>query len=619
MDSIPIGTIISPRHHGDFVRQTESIVPHQVTPYHSSKHGSPLTPRHTEHAFRLVRKLSEGAHGVVYEAKKCRLINVVDHSPYSIIGPEDVEETDETVAVKLLTGDISKYGIPSVIELDILARLRHRHILSLHQIAVGEFNAPQSTNNGFIPKTAMAIMMPWAEHGDLFKFIKDFSLDFRAKVFIMMQIARGVEFMHFERILHMDLKMENILVVQSNPPTIKVADFGMAVYADRRRTRYFRREAVTITYRPPEMLVSPYDYSEFTDVWSIGIIFLYMLIEEAHIYPSIKPMREVKKFVHKTFNNRHRRSYLDKYLNLAKPPLNDGERALALNFLDKLLNYNPTARPTVKQLLQDPIFNIIRFPTEVEIDRHLPTSSGAIIFRRICRQEPENISLESYLAVNFLIRIAESYNVHIETFFVAMDIFNRSLAYVYTVLPNYYKCTANKWTDGCSIGEILSLAALVCFWIAQKAIEDKIPDVQSIYEAASYHYQPEFITDMEQQLIVNLKGVIYQWNPFLNCGTLDELVANFDYVTNIFRYQCYVIKSNELNRDNTPHLLRFQDIYRHTDYQRRLNTILNNIPSSDVNRMSTAIREMAKQDYRRDSAEFISAKPQSHQSIRLWM
>ena len=45
--------------------------------------------------------------------------------------------------------------------------------------------------------------------------------------YIMLQIIRGVEFCHAHRVLHRDLKPQNILI-DSPRLSIKLADFGLA-------------------------------------------------------------------------------------------------------------------------------------------------------------------------------------------------------------------------------------------------------------------------------------------------------------------------------------------------------------------------------------------------------
>jgi hypothetical protein len=174
-----------------------------------------------------------------------------------------------------------------------------------------------------------------------------------------------------------------------------------------------------------------------------------------------------------------------------------------------------------------------------------------------------------------------------------MDLFNRTLAYIYK-LHDYYRQQAARWKYGCNIGEVLSLGAMVCVWIAQKAIEDTPPDAESMYQTANYYYLKEFIVDMERHLVVNLDGIIYQWNPFLNCSTLDDLVRSFDDMTNIFTYQNYTIKACRVDPNNTPHQLNFKNVYYQTKYYRMFSSRPEEIP------------QIARDKFRRDRDTYVS-------------
>ncbi|XP_075697267.1 cyclin-dependent kinase 1 isoform X2 [Rhinoderma darwinii] len=84
------------------------------------------------------------------------------------------------------------------------------------------------------------------------------------------QILQGITFCHSKRVLHRDLKPQNLLI--DSKGVIKLADFGLA-RAFGIPVRVYTHEVVTLWYRAPEVLLGTVRYSTPVDVWSIGTIF----------------------------------------------------------------------------------------------------------------------------------------------------------------------------------------------------------------------------------------------------------------------------------------------------------------------------------------------------------
>ena len=84
------------------------------------------------------------------------------------------------------------------------------------------------------------------------------------------QVLAGIAFCHSHRVLHRDLKPQNLLI--STQGHIKLADFGLArTFGISGRT--YTHEVVTLWYRSPELLLGSQHYSTPIDIWSIGCIF----------------------------------------------------------------------------------------------------------------------------------------------------------------------------------------------------------------------------------------------------------------------------------------------------------------------------------------------------------
>ncbi|XP_008568640.1 PREDICTED: myosin light chain kinase, smooth muscle isoform X2 [Galeopterus variegatus] len=130
--------------------------------------------------------------------------------------------------------------------------------------------------DAFEEKANVVMVLEIVSGGELFERIidEDFELTERECIKYMRQISEGVEYIHKQGIVHLDLKPENIMCVNKTGTRIKLIDFGLA-------RRLENAGSLKVLFGTPEFVApevinyEPIGYA--TDMWSIGVI-CYILV-----------------------------------------------------------------------------------------------------------------------------------------------------------------------------------------------------------------------------------------------------------------------------------------------------------------------------------------------------
>jgi len=152
-------------------------------------------------------------------------------------------------------------------EIAILQRLQDNHPNVLNQY---ECCADQENIYSIMP------LLPGSE---LFDAVVDqgHMSEMQVKI-IFRQMAEGLQSLHRQGIAHQDMSLENVLYDARTQRAV-IIDFGLAIQCHSKSEPAINTRSGKIFYMPPEVLSGKPTFDPFvSDVWSLGICLLYMLM-----------------------------------------------------------------------------------------------------------------------------------------------------------------------------------------------------------------------------------------------------------------------------------------------------------------------------------------------------
>jgi len=289
--------------------------------------------------YQKLEKIGEGTYGIVYKAKD--------------------KKSGELLALKKIRLEAEDEGIPStaIREISLLKQLQHPNIVRLYDVVHTE--------------KKLTLVFEFLDQ-DLKKYLDacgDNGLEGYTVKSFLYQLLSGIAYCHQHRVLHRDLKPQNLLINMEGE--LKLADFGLA-RAFGIPVRSYTHEVVTLWYRAPDVLMGSRKYGTQVDIWSVGCIFAEM-INGRPLFPGSSEQDQLLR-IFKTLGTPNAKSWpgvvdlpefkqADQFPKYPAQSLKKVVRRLdaaGLELLGRMLQFDPARRISAEAALKHPYFKDLK-------------------------------------------------------------------------------------------------------------------------------------------------------------------------------------------------------------------------------------------------------------------
>jgi serine/threonine protein kinase len=127
-------------------------------------------------------------------------------------------------------------------------------------------------------------ILEYARYGSLRDLVQKQSINNNTFKAIIEEIAFGLDTLHKNNVLHLDLKPSNILIRELRPLNLILTDFGISTLLDSELSRHITTTKGTPMYWAPEQLGNV--VGRESDYWALGVIALE-LTEKKHPFDGL--------------------------------------------------------------------------------------------------------------------------------------------------------------------------------------------------------------------------------------------------------------------------------------------------------------------------------------------
>uniref|UniRef100_A0A8C6SUH4 Mitogen-activated protein kinase 4 n=1 Tax=Neogobius melanostomus TaxID=47308 RepID=A0A8C6SUH4_9GOBI len=250
-------------------------------------------------------------------------------------------------------------------EVKITRRLQHENVVRVHEV-LAPHGCPMPKDPTQL--SALYIVQECMET-DLARLLEQGPLPTGHATLLFYQLLRGLKFIHSANVLHRDLKPANIFV-NTDQLLLKVGDFGLARIVDPHYSHkgYLSEGLVTKWYCSPHLLLSPNNYTKAIDMWAAGCILAEMLTGNM-LFAGAHELEQMQLILDTVpvLRDEDRRELLQ---NLIKPLSLSLSLSLAVDFLGRILTFNPMDRLTAEAALSHPFLSPYACPEDEPVSSH---------------------------------------------------------------------------------------------------------------------------------------------------------------------------------------------------------------------------------------------------------
>ena len=248
-----------------------------------------ISPFSNQHKYDLLDKLGKGGFGEVWRAR---------------------DRDDRECAIKKMPVPYN----PQMILAEITHLKQNSHV-----------NIPKYLDSFMVNFKEIWLVMEYISGVDVAEIIYHTKLSHSAIAAICHGVLSALRYLHMKRIIHRDVKGENILV--NNQGHVFLADLGISTSEESNL-----EEAGTRGFMAPEVITTT-SYKCGADIWSLGMTIIQMITRH---YP---------------YFGCDKRSIRELIINFSLPPIPQAMPKDMTSFLNLCLQYDPSSRPPALVLL----------------------------------------------------------------------------------------------------------------------------------------------------------------------------------------------------------------------------------------------------------------------------